>query len=527
MAGQAVAGRSTVPASSVTLPAAVDWQAEYQGQHLCSDAAKPGAVKLSKLLADTYGKYTTYISRSCATPGISEHEEGRALDWMVDSENATAREKAWQFLEWVTADGPGGEPAVMARRLGIMYLIYEDKMWRVYRPEDGWQEYQGCSTKQDEGYDTSCHRDHIHMSLTWDGAYARTSFWTGKAEDRGPCESATSQRPNGSASEPVTLIDGNSGKGVTGKNCRLGADAYSSRSYKVKVPVPSSGAAVQQIRVKNFTVNSPVGMTVRSAKTVTVPSDTQPGTVIDVPLAADGVITVTLGAGYGDIVLEGVGTGSGAAPAPAPAPAPEPAPAPSAPASSEATTTVMLRALSKPGRVNTAAVAKGLIKDSPKKGKLLILRRPTAGAWELVGGGDVTNGKFKVPIVATSVPGSYEYQAVVMKRGKLLGQSEVQPAQILPAEVSLADVDDVRRKKPVSLTGEVLGAPQGGQLQLFVRAKGEKKWRRGKQRPLSGSGPFTFVRRFAQPGEYRLQVVLLDGKKSIDKSPKQVLTVAK
>ena len=27
----------------------------------------------------------------------------------------------------------------MARRLGIMYLIYEDKMWRVYRPEDGWR----------------------------------------------------------------------------------------------------------------------------------------------------------------------------------------------------------------------------------------------------------------------------------------------------------------------------------------------------------------------------------------------------
>ena len=27
-------------------------------------------------------------------------------------------------------------------------------------------------------YDTTCHRDHIHVSLSWEGAMERTSFWT-------------------------------------------------------------------------------------------------------------------------------------------------------------------------------------------------------------------------------------------------------------------------------------------------------------------------------------------------------------
>ena len=59
----------------------------------------------------------------------------------------------------------------MARRFGIMYIIWNHKMWRAYDPGRGWAPYSGVSP----------HTDHIHFSFTWDGAYGRTSWWTGKA----------------------------------------------------------------------------------------------------------------------------------------------------------------------------------------------------------------------------------------------------------------------------------------------------------------------------------------------------------
>jgi len=59
----------------------------------------------------------------------------------------------------------------MARRFGIMYIIWNKKMWRAYDPGRGWAAYTGSSP----------HTDHIHFSFSWDGAYGRTSWWTGKA----------------------------------------------------------------------------------------------------------------------------------------------------------------------------------------------------------------------------------------------------------------------------------------------------------------------------------------------------------
>src|SRR5690606_36455540 len=54
---------------------------------------------------------------------------------------------------------------------GINYIIWNRKMWRAYAPERGWATYTGSHP----------HDDHIHFTFTWDGAYKRTSWWTGVA----------------------------------------------------------------------------------------------------------------------------------------------------------------------------------------------------------------------------------------------------------------------------------------------------------------------------------------------------------
>ena len=44
-------------------------------------------MMLRQLLLDTYGQAVIGISRACDQDSISEHKEGRAVDWMVDWKN--------------------------------------------------------------------------------------------------------------------------------------------------------------------------------------------------------------------------------------------------------------------------------------------------------------------------------------------------------------------------------------------------------------------------------------------------------
>ncbi len=65
----------------------------------------------------------------------------------------------------------------MARRLGVMYVIYNRKIWSGW--SGGWENYSGYSP----------HTDHVHISLSWNGARGHTSFWTGRVwrTDVGTC----------------------------------------------------------------------------------------------------------------------------------------------------------------------------------------------------------------------------------------------------------------------------------------------------------------------------------------------------
>jgi hypothetical protein len=57
----------------------------------------------------------------------------------------------------------------MVRRLGVMYIIYNRRIWASYRAEEGWRPYAG----------TNPHTDHMHFSFSWAGARKQTSYWDG------------------------------------------------------------------------------------------------------------------------------------------------------------------------------------------------------------------------------------------------------------------------------------------------------------------------------------------------------------
>lgn len=157
--------------SPVTLPTALDPVAAYVPQVSCDPVDKLGATRLRNLLVKTYGVGAGgSISRGCKE-GVSEHADGRAIDWMVDTRVAAQKAAAADFLSWVTRND--GENA---RRLGIMYVIYNQKIWAIYRAKEGWRPSSG-------------HTDHVHISLSWAGARGDVSFWTGTVgrQDYGPC----------------------------------------------------------------------------------------------------------------------------------------------------------------------------------------------------------------------------------------------------------------------------------------------------------------------------------------------------
>jgi hypothetical protein len=146
----------------------IDAHLGYMPQTTCSPAAKPGAKALLKLLIKTWGGGSSGISRGCGVGTRSEHKEGRALDWRMSVKKASQRKRVNTALAWITANN--GEVAL---RLGIMYVIWNQRIWSVYYPELGWRKMAS------RGSVTANHKNHVHISLSWDGAYQQTSWWTG------------------------------------------------------------------------------------------------------------------------------------------------------------------------------------------------------------------------------------------------------------------------------------------------------------------------------------------------------------
>jgi hypothetical protein len=192
-AAQAADGGPAAPVAA----SAIEPFATYQPQSTCDPSAKPGTLALAKMLLDYYDAGRNGgITRACSIGGRSEHKEGRAFDWMLNVNRGAERAVAEQFIEWLLGEGPNGEAAYNARRLGVMYVIWNGRIWSASHAARGWLQYRGPNP----------HTDHIHISLTWSGAMKQTSFWTGVPGDVGR---GTEDRDSESAPVPVEGDDDN------------------------------------------------------------------------------------------------------------------------------------------------------------------------------------------------------------------------------------------------------------------------------------------------------------------------------
>ena len=138
--------------------------AGYQPQSTCRRTPRPGVLLLADWLVARGGGYGP-ISRSCSGSSTSEHKESRAFDWLLDARSDTDQALAAALLDELFAPDDTGQPHALARRMGIMYVIWDDTM------------YASSCRKRRTCSPTLRHRDHMHISLTRQGAKGTTSWY--------------------------------------------------------------------------------------------------------------------------------------------------------------------------------------------------------------------------------------------------------------------------------------------------------------------------------------------------------------
>jgi hypothetical protein len=145
----------------------VDDYPRYEGQTRCAAVPSPGIVAFRQMVTTAYPTFPKgSLLRSCSSGGSSEHKDGRAWDWPMDASDPEDVAAVEEVMTWLTeADEDGNRDARM-RRLGIMYVIWDERVYKAYGREPGWAPYTGASP----------HTDHVHFSMSWDGAWQTTSW---------------------------------------------------------------------------------------------------------------------------------------------------------------------------------------------------------------------------------------------------------------------------------------------------------------------------------------------------------------
>lgn len=153
--------------------------AAYDPQTKCGKTVKPGTKVLAAWIDRSFDRGAAVASlRRCDSGGVSEHKEGRAVDWMVKAWNTQDRAAVKRFLTRLFATDKAGTPHALARRMGVMYLIWNDHIWSAYHGFEK-RDYRPCA-KPSRCSATARHRDHVHLSLSRAGGKGRTSWYEGR-----------------------------------------------------------------------------------------------------------------------------------------------------------------------------------------------------------------------------------------------------------------------------------------------------------------------------------------------------------
>jgi hypothetical protein len=158
----------------------IEGYASWEPQQRCRRTPLPGTVELSRWAFERGGRPGGLI-RACGSGGTSEHKDGRAFDWMLDADRRRDAQAAKAFIRALRRTDRAGHADALARRAGVMYVIWDDRIWSSWNRFDP-EPYRGHGCRRlRQCSDTLRHRDHVHVSLTRAGARARTSWYAARS----------------------------------------------------------------------------------------------------------------------------------------------------------------------------------------------------------------------------------------------------------------------------------------------------------------------------------------------------------
>lgn len=168
------------PVAAWTLP--IEDYAPYQPQKICRDRALPGTKAFAAWVNRSFAGGTAIANlRPCGSGGTSEHKDGRAVDWTMSATRARDRATVREFLGRLRATDAAANPDALARRMGVMYVIWNDRMYASYRQFEPTPYLSSSCRSVDRCSRTLRHRDHVHVSLSLDGGWGRTSWYVDRS----------------------------------------------------------------------------------------------------------------------------------------------------------------------------------------------------------------------------------------------------------------------------------------------------------------------------------------------------------
>lgn len=334
-----LAPASAAAPTTPIFPRAIDGYAKYEAETGCDPTAKPGALEVQRIIRATWGSALGMNTPRACSDSASGHEEGRAVDWMTDSRVPSQKVQGDDLVAWLLAPDSYGNQHAMARRLGVSYVIWNSRKFYLWNTAAGWTEYSNCvGERTGTADDNTCHRNHVHISLSWAGALGQTSWFTSQGQWRSECPAPSSTGAPPALPDralgyvpltPTRLLD-TRGAYVDPEGCRLGRDGRIDLAVTGAGGVPASGVAAVAL---NLTAVSPVGTTWVAAyptgaafpgtSSVNVPQGRDAAALVVVPVGAGGKVSLRNGPFATDLVVDVVGyypsDGSGAGYTKAPA----------------------------------------------------------------------------------------------------------------------------------------------------------------------------------------------------------------
>ncbi len=140
----------------------VEGYAYYDASFDSISACNSGELRAGMQAVADYFAPFSIVGKNYASCQTGFHPRGMALDVYV-----AGMDGKQAFADWLTANDNE-----MARRLGIVQIVWNHQMWRSYdggpnKPQGAFGYYGGANP----------HTDHVHLSFTEDAAAGATSFF--------------------------------------------------------------------------------------------------------------------------------------------------------------------------------------------------------------------------------------------------------------------------------------------------------------------------------------------------------------